>query len=136
MKSTESTTLLKDLITTNREQRRHADEQVSFWIRERKRLDSEFTHLSQVNRITGGEPFEEAAKPEPLAFQVADILRNHGKLHVDAITSILALPPYNRGVEKQTIVGTLVRYISNNKRFVRVGKNTFALRDNEKGTNL
>lgn len=125
MKTNDPKTLLKNLMLKNREQRQHAAEQASRWINERKKLDEEFAALNQSYRIVGGEPFVDVSEQKPIADMTEEILRKYGKLHVDDVVAKLAEPPYERMVDKQSVVGTLVRYISQKKRFKRVGKNIF-----------
>jgi hypothetical protein len=127
MKENDPKTVLKDLLLQNREKKRYAVKQSAHWGKEEKRLDKEFAALYQSYQIVGGEPFLDIPEQKPIADLVEAVLREYGKQHVDEIQAILAVPPFNRQVDKQSIVGTIVRYLAQNKRFVRVGKNTFDL---------
>lgn len=135
MKTNDPKVVLKELLLQNREQSRSIDEQLSKLTSKRKQLDAEYITLNESYRIVGGEPFQDISEQRPIADMVEEVLRLHEKLHVDSIRDILAAPPYNRVLDKQSIVGTLVRYVSQHKRFQRVGKNTFALLEGKKEEN-
>lgn len=125
--------VIKELLSKNREQQKTVVEQIAELTSRRKRLDSEYEVLLQSYQIAGGEPLPNITGSKSIADMVEEILRKHGKLHVDEIRARLAEPTYNRQVDKQSIVGTLVRYIAQSKRFERVGKNTFDLSKETKG---
>lgn len=125
MKINDLTAGLKDLILKNRERKQEVVEGLFQLNKKSKQLDDEFASLNQSYLISGGEPFPDVFEQKPIADMVEEVLRKYGKLHVDSIAVKLAEPPYERVVDKQSVVGTLVRYISQKKRFVRVGKNTF-----------
>jgi len=66
---------------------------------------------------------------ESIPTLVEQILREHGPQHVDYLVARLA----DQGVfvNKGTVTSSLVRYIKQEKRFQRTGRNKFALREDE-----
>ncbi len=118
---------LEERIAQNREEHGKASEQASYWIGEKKRLDFEFTYLNQSYRLAGGIPFKKEEPAQPIAQIAEEILRQHGKMHADELTARMGQAPYHRPIEKQSVVGTLVRYVARGEVFERVGKNTFDL---------
>jgi hypothetical protein len=70
----------------------------------------------------------------PLADLLESILQG-GPQHVDQLVELTKLN-FGRLAAKQTISGCLIRYANQGKRFRRVGKNKFALLDENKGKSL
>lgn len=71
---------------------------------------------------------------KPMVDYVEDLLREHKEgLHVDAIVALLK-EQFQVVSGRQTVAAALIRAHNLGKRFVRVGKNTFALR--EQGGNM
>jgi hypothetical protein len=66
---------------------------------------------------------------ESIPTLVEQILREHGPQHVDDLVARLA--ELGVFVNKGTVTSSLVRYIRQEKRFRRVGRNKFALREGE-----
>lgn len=72
---------------------------------------------------------------KPMLDYVEDLLREHKKgLHVDTIAALLN-DRFQVISGRQTIAAGLIREHNMGKRFIRVGKNTFALRS-EQGGNM
>ena len=66
---------------------------------------------------------------ESIPTLVEQILREHGPQHVDdLVTRLGELAVF---ANKGTVTSSLVRYIKQGKRFKRVGRNKFALREGE-----
>jgi outer membrane protein TolC len=76
--------------------------------------------LLEARSLSQGYIEDEQAKPPPLPDQVEVLLRERGAMHVSDIAAALK-------TQKQTVSSLLVRYAAREKRFKRVGANTFAL---------
>jgi len=78
--------------------------------------------------------------PAPLSARMSipdsieNILRSAGELHVDDILERLHEMGLN--TNKQTITSALTRYHNRQKRFVRTGKNRYALRNDGQAENV
>jgi hypothetical protein len=66
---------------------------------------------------------------ESIPTLVEQILREHGPQHVDDLVARLA--DQTVFVNKGTVTSSIVRYIKQGRRFQRVGRNKFALREEQ-----
>ena len=66
---------------------------------------------------------------ESIPTLVEQILREHGPQHVDDLVRRLA--DMNVLTNRGTVTSSIVRYIKQERRFQRVGRNKFALRDEQ-----
>ena len=79
-----------------------------------------------------------AAPPAPMARMsipdaIENMLRVAGELHVDAILERLREMKIYPNINKQTITSALTRYHNRQKRFIRTGKNKYALLNEQTG---
>jgi len=92
-------------------------------------LDSEIRKIVKSYKELTGEDLIKKDRNRPVLDYVEDILKKHGDLHINSILE--ALRDAGHHVPKQSVAAGLIRYHNQEKRFKRVGPNTFALRKKE-----
>jgi predicted nuclease with TOPRIM domain len=91
-------------------------------------LDAEIKELNKSYKILSGESLlEETKRRRPALDYAEDLLKEHGRLHVDEVVALLE-SEFGIVAPKQSISSGLIRFHNQGKRFERVAKNTFALR--------
>ena len=87
--------------------------------------------LRAVRRLRGGSPEPAAARPRSRLSQVDmayDILKKaRAPLHIAEILARIQAT-YHVAVDRESLVSSLTKKVARGDRFLRAGKNTFALR--------
>ena len=94
------------------------------------KLDSEINKLNASLKILTGEDLLKKSGDKPVLDYVEDLLMKYEKLHVDEMVAML-WAQYGIEAPKQSVAAGLIRYHNQGKRFERVARNTFALRQKE-----
>ncbi|MGI8655585.1 MAG: hypothetical protein ACR2LC_10225 [Pyrinomonadaceae bacterium] len=81
--------------------------------------------------VTGGNATPAPSARLSIPDNIENILRVAGALHVDQILERLHELGFET-VNKQTVTSALTRYHNRGKRFIRTGKNKYAVRENDK----
>lgn len=85
--------------------------------------------LRAIRRLRAGEPeVKPSRKGISQVGMVYDILQEEGRpLHISQIIQRVE-QKHGRRLERESIVSALVKWVRRNERFVRTGKNVFALK--------
>lgn len=91
-----------------------------------RKVNTEIQDLNQAFMLVEGRSYPGLLEEHvsSIADLIEVVLLEKGSLHINEILQII-FEKYNRKIKKHSAVATLVRYVQNEDRFMRTGRNIF-----------